>query len=92
MAGKNKKKKGGALAAAARKKLENIGPKPMTEYDVAHAMWHLEEQGRAVRVPLDDGSWAWAVRGQNGEQQVLKPTPEMLRVLEHFEAGGHEAH
>jgi hypothetical protein len=87
-----KKKKGGALAAAARKKLENIGPKPMTPEDVAHAMWHMEEQGRVQRVPLEDGTWAWAFRGQNGEPQVLKPTPEMLRVIEHFESGGHEAH
>lgn len=90
MASTNKKQKKSALAQAASRKLANIGAPRMSPEDIAHAMFHAEERGEAERVPLEDGTWAWAVQGPNGPQ-LLKPTPEMLAALARFETG-HHAH
>lgn len=86
MAKKNKKPS--ALAAAASKRLARIGaPDPG---EVAHAMFHAEQNGEVERVPLEDGSWAWAVPDpQGGPTRLMKPTPEMLVMLAQFEREGH---
>jgi len=89
-----KKKPNNALAAAASRKLARIGgdgPR-YTPEQIAHTMMHAEERGEAARVPLDDGTWGWQMTGPDGEQQVLKPTPEILAALERFETEGHPAH
>jgi hypothetical protein len=87
------KKKTSPLAAAASKRLAGIGgPTKYSPEDVAHAMMHAEENGEAERVPLEDGSWGWRVRGPNGQDQLLKPTPEILAALERFEREGHPGH
>jgi hypothetical protein len=92
MAKKPKAKKG-ALAAAASRKLAAIAGPKMSPADVAHVLWHAEQRGEVERVPLEDGSWAWLVPGgQGGSPQMLKPTPEMLAVLEQFEREGHGEH
>ena len=87
MAKKNKKS---ALAAAASKRLARIG-QPDPE-EVAHAMFHAEQRGDVRRVELDDGSWAWAFQDNDGQQRLLKPTPEMLVALSGFEADPHHGH
>jgi hypothetical protein len=89
-----KKKKGSALAAAASRKLARIGGDGtrFTPEQIAHMMMHAEERGEAQRVGLDDGSWGWQMTGPDGNQQVLKPTPEILVALERFETEGHPAH
>ena len=80
MAKKNKKS---ALAAAASRKLAQIGaPDPE---EVAHAMYHAEERGEVQRVPLEDGGWAWTFAGEDGQPQMLRPTPAMLAALARFE-------
>ena len=87
MAKKNKKS---ALASAASKRLARIGaPDPE---EVAHAMFHAEERGEVQRVPLEDGSWAWGFVDPDGQQKMLKPTPEMLAALARFERGGPHNH
>jgi len=89
----NKKKKKGALAAAASKKLASIGGPKMSAEDVAHVLWHAEQRGEVERVPLEDGSWAWMVPGgEGGQPQMLKPTPEMLAIVDRFDREGHEEH
>ncbi len=86
-----KKKKNNALAAAASRKLNGGAPR-YTPEEVAHMMMHAEERGDAERVPLEDGSWGWKIKGPDGQAQVLKPTPPMLEALERFEREGHPAH
>ncbi|HSQ64041.1 MAG TPA: hypothetical protein VLM85_12535 [Polyangiaceae bacterium] len=86
------KKKKSALAAAASRKLAGIGGPKMSPQDVAHVLWHAEQRGEVERVPLEDGSWAWVMNGPDGKPQMLKPTPEMLQVLEGFEREGHGEH
>lgn len=88
----HKKKKPSALASAATRKLAQIGAPKMSPEQLAHAMMHAETDGRAERVPLDDGSWAWKIQGPDGTQQLLKPTPEILAALERFERDGHPQH
>jgi hypothetical protein len=88
---KDKKKKS-ALAQAASRKLASIGGPQMTPEQLAHALLHAEERGEAERVPLEDGSWAWAIQDGKGQTQLLKPTPEMLAALDRFEREGHPAH
>ncbi len=83
----SKKKKSG-LAAAASKKLASIGSPRMSPEEMAHMLFHAEQRGEVERVPLEDGSWAWAVQGPKG-MQMLKPTPDMLAALERF---AHEDH
>lgn len=83
------KKKKGALAAAASKKLAGIGQPRMSPEELAHALFHAEQRGEVERVPLEDGTWAWAVQGPKGPQ-MLKPTPEMLVALERFEHEDHD--
>lgn len=93
MTKKKPKPKKGKLAQAASKKLASIGGPKMTPEDVAHVMWHAEQRGEVERVPLEDGSWAWLVPGgANGQPQMLKPTPQMLDILEQFEREGHGEH
>lgn len=93
MTKKKPKPKKGKLAQAASKKLASIGGPKMTPEDVAHVMWHAEQRGEVERVPLEDGSWAWLVPGgQSGQPQMLKPTPQMLEILEQFEREGHGEH
>ena len=92
MTKKNNKKKPNALATAATKKLAQIGAPKMSPEQLAHAMMHAETDGRAERVPLDDGSWAWKIQGPDGTPQLLKPTPEILSALERFERDGHPQH
>lgn len=89
---KEKKKKKSALAAAASRKLASLGGPSMSPEDLAHALLHAEERGDAERVPLEDGTWAWAVRGPDGETKLLKPTPAMLAALDRFAREGHPAH
>ncbi len=86
------KKKKSALAAAASRKLAGIGGPKMSPQDVAHVLWHAEQRGEVERVSLEDGSWAWVMNGPDGKPQMLKPTPEMLQVLEGFEREGHGEH
>lgn len=86
------KKKKNALAAAASRKLASIGGPKMSPQDVAHVLWHAEQRGEVERVPLEDGSWAWVMHGPDGQPQMLKPTPEMLEVLDGFEREGHGEH
>ena len=88
---KKKPKKTSALKTAAKRKLESIGGPKLSPADVAHMMWHAEQRGEVERAPLEDGSWAWLVHTKDGPQ-MLKPTPEMLEVLEHFEREGHGEH
>ena len=87
-----KKRAKSALAQAASKKLSGIGGPKMTAEDVAHVLWHAEQRGEVERVELEDGSWAWMLPGQGGEPQMLKPTPEMLAILDRFEREGHADH
>jgi len=89
-----KKKKGNALAAAASKRLARIGardPGGMSPEDLAHTMFHAEQDGRAERVPTDDGGWAWQVMTPEGPR-LLKPTPEVLDALAQIEQGDHHHH
>lgn len=86
----SKKKKGGALAAAASKRLSRIGAPQMTAEELAHTMFHAEENGQAERVPTEDGAWAWRVQTPDGPR-MLKPTPEVLEALARFEQG-HDHH
>lgn len=83
-----KKNKPSALASAASRKLSAIGGPRMTPADMAHQLFHAEERGEVSRVSLEDGTWAWSVPGPNGAQ-MLKPTPEMLEALAHFEQVDH---
>ena len=87
-----KKRAKSALAQAASKKLSGIGGPKMTAEDVAHVLWHAEQRGEVERVELEDGSWAWMLPGQGGQPQMLKPTPEMLAILDGFEREGHGEH
>ncbi len=87
-----KKRAKGALAQAASKKLSGIGGPKMTAEDVAHVLWHAEQRGEVERVELEDGSWAWMLPGQGGQPQMLKPTAEMLAILDRFEREGHGEH
>jgi hypothetical protein len=88
-----KKKNASPLAAAASRRLAGIGgPSKYTPEDVAHAMMHAEEDGGAERVTLDDGTWAWRMKGPDGQDRILKPTPEILAALERFEREGHPGH
>jgi hypothetical protein len=91
--GKNKKKPN-ALATAATRKLAQIGAPKMSPEQLAHAMMHAESDGRAERVPLEngDGAWAWRIQGPDGTAQLLKPTAEILAALARFEREGHPAH
>ena len=78
-----KKKKKSALQMAAQRKLAMIGAPKMSAFDIAHTMYHAEERGEVERVDQEDGSWAWLLPpNENGERQVLPPTPEMLVALE----------
>ncbi|WP_394822652.1 hypothetical protein [Pendulispora albinea] len=88
---KDKKKKS-ALAAAASRRLASIGAPQMSPEQLAHALLHAEERGEAQRVPLEDGTWAWAMQDGNGQTRLLKPTPPMLEALDRFEREGHPAH
>lgn len=85
---KNKKS---ALQQAASRKLAGIAKPPSPEH-VAHMMMHAEERGEVQRVSLDDGTWGWAMPGEGGQTQVMRPTQEMLDALERFEREGHPAH
>jgi hypothetical protein len=86
----NPKKKNSALAAAASRKLAGIGTGPQYSPDqIAHAMFHAEERGEAERVTLEDGSWAWRMRGPDGQTQILKPTPEILEAVSKFDDSHH---
>lgn len=89
-----KKRAKGALAQAASKKLASIGGPKMSPEDVAHVLWHAEQRGEVERVPLEDGSWAWVLPGQgeNGQPQMLKPTPAMLEIVDRFDREGHGEH
>jgi hypothetical protein len=91
VASKNPKKKS-ALAAAASRKLQGIGPKPMSPEDLVHALMHAEERGEVERTTFPDGSVGWLTRGPDGKVQALKATPEMLAALHKFETEGHPAH
>ena len=73
-------------------KLASIGGPQMSPEALAHALLHAEERGEAERVPLEDGSWAWAIQDGQGKTQLLKPTPEMLAALDRFAREGHPAH
>jgi hypothetical protein len=88
----SKKKKKSALARAARKKLEQIGPARATPEEIAHAMFHAEEDGLVRRVWIDDERWVWTFNDPHGNPRALEPTPEMLAALERFEAHGHPKH
>ena len=44
------------------------------------------------KAPLGGSSAALVSGGPNGQPQMLKPTPQMLDVLEHFEREGHGEH
>ena len=91
-AGKNKKRPN-ALASAAMRRLAQIGAPKMSSEQIAHAMMHAETDGRAERVPLEDGySWAWRIQGPDGKPQLLQPTPEILAALDRFETEGHPEH
>lgn len=87
-----KKKKPSALASAATRRLAQIGAPKMTPEHLAHMMMHAEEDGRAQRVELEDGTWAWQIMDEKGQAQLLKPTPEMLAALDRFAREGHPAH
>ncbi len=86
---KNKKS---ALQLAASKKLAGLGPKPPSPEHVAHMMLHAEERGEVARVGLEDGTWGWAMTGKDGQQQVMRPTQEMLDALARFDREGHPTH
>jgi len=86
------KKKKSALAEAASRRLSKIGPTPMSVPQLVHYLMHAEERGEVQRVPLEDGTWAWAMQGPDGKPQILKPTPEMLETLHRFETEGHPGH
>ena len=87
-----KRKKPNALAAAASRRLEKIGGRELSPEHLAHMMLHAEEDGHAERVPLEDGTWAWRTRGDDGTERLIKPTPDMLAALERFAREGHPAH
>lgn len=59
---------------------------------MVHYLMHAEERGEVQRVPLEDGTWAWAMQGPDGKPQFLKPTPEMLELLHKYETEGHPGH
>jgi len=82
---KNGKKS--ALQQAASKKLAGIGPAAPSAEQVAHMMVHAEERGEVSRVRLEDGSWAWARRREDGQTEIMRPTQEMLDCLARWEAG-----
>jgi len=88
---KNGKKS--ALQQAASKKLAGIGPATATAEQIAHMMVHAEERGEVTRVGLEDGSWGWARRREDGQTEVMRPTPEMLECLARWESGAqHPGH
>lgn len=91
MAKKKPKAKKGALAEAAKRRLASIGGPKVSPAEIAHMMWHAEQRGEVGRAPLEDGSWAWLVPTEEGPR-MLKPTPEMLEMLEQFEREGHGEH
>jgi hypothetical protein len=79
-------KKKSKLQEAASRRLQSLAQPKLTPDQFAHAMYHAEERGEVERVPLDDGSWAWALPSdKGGKRQVVKPTPEMLAALSRFE-------
>lgn len=86
------KKKKSALASAASKRLQQIGPKPMSPYDLVHALIHAEERGEVERTTFEDGTLGWIAMGPDGKPQALRATPEMLAALEKFEREGHPQH
>ncbi len=86
------KKKKSALQQAASRKLAGIGPKPPSPEHIAHMMLHAEERGEVSRVSLEDGTWGWAMPGEDGQTQVMRPTQEMLDALDRFAREGHPAH
>lgn len=83
MAKKNKPNK---LAASASRKLASIGVPKFTTRDLAHALYHLQQDGRAERLQMPDGSFAWRVPGNDGEPGLVPETPELLSWLDRFEA------
>jgi hypothetical protein len=84
------KKKNAALAAAAGRRLARIGaPTGYSPDEIAHAMFHAEERGDAERVSLEDGTWAWRVKGPGGEVQMIRPTKEILEAVARFDDGEH---
>jgi hypothetical protein len=90
---KKTKKKPNALAAAASRRLASVGEKkPLSDFDIAHRMFHAEEHGEVQRVPMEDGTWAWELPSDSdGQRRLLRPTPAMLDALEQFAAGhGHD--
>lgn len=79
-------KKKSKLQEAASRKLQTLAQPKITPDQFAHAMYHAEERGEVERVPLDDGSWAWALPvDKSGKRPIVKPTPEMLAALRRFE-------
>ncbi len=95
MSKKKPKAKKTKLAAAASRKLATIAGPKITPEEMAHMLYHAEQRGEVERVGLEDGSWAWVLPSQGpgqGAPQMLKPTPAMLEVIDHFEREGHGDH
>jgi hypothetical protein len=80
------KKKPTKLQQAARKRLEAIGNKPVSVRDVAHALYHLQQDGRTERVEMEAGTFGWTLPNDRGEPMVVPETPELVAWLERFGA------
>jgi hypothetical protein len=82
----SKSAKKSKLQEAASKRLQTLAAPKITPEQFAHAMFHAEERGEVQRVPLEDGSWAWALPvDKSGKRPIVKPTAEMLAALHQFE-------